>query len=165
MGSASNEMMPQPNNRIAITATRKRLLSAKSTRPRIIVRSLLLGVLEDQGVLHHALPRLNARPNLLHVAGEHVSAGSFHAPELPVAGGNVDPVAVMKVQDRGSRNHGMHLTALAVEGGLDKHSEADEPRVLHFQPDLGGAEIGVEGRADVADAPFENLVRESVQTD
>src|ERR1035441_1038234 len=116
MGRGWNEMMPQPNNRTAITTTRKRLLSAKSTRPRIIVRSLLLGVLEDQGVLHHALPRLNARPNLLHVAGEHVSAGYFHAPELPVAGGNVDPVAVMKVQDRGSRNHGMHLTALAEIG-------------------------------------------------
>src|ERR1035441_8453822 len=106
MGRAWNEMMPQPNNRTATTTTRKRLLSAKSTKPRIIGRSLPLGVLEDEGVLRHALPRLNARPNLLHVAREHVSAGHFHAPELPVVRGHVDPVAVMKAQDRGSRNHG-----------------------------------------------------------
>src|ERR1019366_9919412 len=152
MGSAWNEMMPQPNNRIAITATRKRLLSAKSTRPRIIVRSLLLGVLQDEGVLNHALPGLNARPNLLHIAGEHISAGHFHASELPIVGGHVHPVAVMEVQDRSSRNHRMHLALLAVEGCFDKHTEADEPRVLHFQPNLGGAEIRVEGGTDIADA-------------
>src|ERR1035441_1478308 len=105
MGSAWNEMMPQPNNRIAMMTTRKRLLSAKSTRPRIIVRSLLLGVLQDQGVLHHALPGLNARANLLHLTGEHISAGHCHPPELPGVGGHVNPVVIVQVQDRGSRDH------------------------------------------------------------
>src|ERR1017187_2833039 len=95
MGSASNEMMPQPNNRIAITATRKRLLSAKSTRPRIIVRSLLLGVLQDEGVLNHALPGLNARPNLLHIAGEHIRRS------LPRVG-----IARCRWARRPSRGHG-----------------------------------------------------------
>src|SRR5664280_3548990 len=107
MGSALNEMTPQPNNRIAMIATRKRLFSAKSTKPRSIGGSLPFRVLQDEGVLHHALARLDSRPNLLHIAGEHVSAGHLDAPELHVAGGNVDPVAVMEVQDRGSRNHGM----------------------------------------------------------
>src|ERR1035438_4912528 len=165
MGSAWNEMMPQPNNRIAITATRNRLLSAKSTRPRIIVRSLLLGVLQDESVQHHALPGLNARANLLHIAGEHVSVGHCHAPELPGVGGHVHPVVIVQVQDRGSRDHRMHLALLAVEGSFDEHPEAREPRVLHLQPYLGGAEVWVEGGTDIADAPFENLVRESVQTD
>src|ERR1017187_5407733 len=165
MGSAWNEMMPQPNNRIAITATRNRLFSAKSTKPRIIARSLLLGVLEDEGVLHHALAQLNTRPNLLHIAGKHLPAPPSHPPELPGVRGHVDPVAVMEVQDRGSRDHRMHLTLLAVERGLHKHSESEEPRVLDFQPNLGGAEIRVEGGTDIADAPFENLVREGFQTD
>src|ERR1035441_7264294 len=131
MGRARNEMMPQPNSRIAMITTRKRLFSAKSTKPRIMGRSLPFGVLQDEGVLHHALARLNARANLLHIAGEHVSAGHFHAPELSVGGGHVDPIAVVEVQDGGSRNHGMHLSVLTVEGGFDKHAETDEPRVLH----------------------------------
>src|ERR1035441_6339936 len=89
MGRARNEMMPQPNSRIAMITTRKRLFSAKSTKPRIMGRSLPFGVLQDEGVLHHALARLNARSNLLHIAGEHVSAGHFHAPELSVGGGQL----------------------------------------------------------------------------
>src|ERR1035437_1206104 len=96
MGSAWNEMMPQPNNRIAMTTTRKRLFSAKSTKPRIIARSLPLCVLQDEGVLHHALARLNARPNLLHIAGEHVSAGPFHAPEL--TGGDMLPGNMQEIR-------------------------------------------------------------------
>src|ERR1019366_8521329 len=124
MGNAWKEMMPQPNNRIAITTTRKRLLSAKSTRPRIMVRSLLLGVLQDESVLHYALSGLNARAYLLHIAGKHISAGNRH--------------------------HRMNLTLLAVEGGFDEHPEAHEPRVLHFQANLGGAEVRVEGGTDIA---------------
>src|ERR1039458_8601459 len=165
MGSAWKEMMPHPNKRMAITATRKRLLSAKSTKPRIIARSLLLGVLQDEGVLHYALPGLNSCANLLHIAGKHISAGHCHPPELSGVRGHVHPVAIVQVQDRGSRHHRMNLTLLAVEGGFDEHPEAHEPRVLHFQANLGRAEIRVESRTDIADAPFENLVRESVQTD
>src|ERR1035441_4583387 len=165
MGSARKEMMPHPNKRMAITATRKRLLSAKSTKPRIIARSLLLGVLQDEGVLHYALSGLNARAYLLHIDGKHISAGHCHPPELSGVRGHVHPVAIVQVQDRGSRNHRMHLALLAVEGGFDEHTEAHEPGVLHLQPDLGGAEIRVEGGTDVAQSPPENLVGESVQTD
>src|ERR1019366_6375826 len=96
MGNAWKEMMPQPNNRIAITTTRKRLLSAKSTRPRIMVRSLLLGVLQDEGVLHYALPGLNARAYLLHIAGKHISAGHRHPPELSGVRGHVHPVVIVQ---------------------------------------------------------------------
>src|ERR1017187_3396383 len=115
-------MMPQPNNRIATITTRKRLFSAKSTKPRSIERSLLLCVLQNEGVLHHALARLNAVPNLLHIAGEHVSTAHFYAPELPVVHGHVDPVAIMEVQDGGSRNHAGRV--LLHRGRRRKHRRA-----------------------------------------
>src|ERR1035437_3344932 len=81
MGSDWNEMMPQPNSRIATITTRKRLFRAKSTKPRSIGGSLPFRILQDEGVLHYALARLDSRSNLLHVAGEHVSAGHFRSEE------------------------------------------------------------------------------------
>src|SRR5664280_482191 len=137
MGSALKEMMPQPSSRIAITTTRKRLFSAKSTKPRIIERSLLLCVLQDEGVLHHALARLNASADLLQIAGEHVSAGYLHPPELPVARRHVQPVAVMQVKHGRRGNHRVHLALLPVESRFDKHPQAHEARVPHLQANFG----------------------------
>ncbi len=39
------------------------------------------------------------------------------------------------------------------------------PGILHFQPDLRGADVGIENRADIADPPGENAVRIGVQLD
>src|SRR5260370_7676325 len=71
----------------------------------------------------------------------------------------------MEVQNRAGRNHRMHLILLTVERRLTKHSEAHKARVLHFQPNLGRAEIRIEGWTDIADPPLENHIRESVKTD
>src|SRR5579862_5458332 len=136
MGSASNEMTPQPKSRMAMMTTRKRLLSAKSTRPRIIVRSLSFGVLQHQRVLNDALPGLNACPDLLHVAGQHFAAAHFDALELSVLDRHVNPVAVVEMQNRTRRHHRVDFRLLAVESGLDKHTQAHESRVLYFQADF-----------------------------
>src|ERR1017187_3414070 len=162
MGSGLNEMMPQPNSRRATTTTRKRLLSAKSTRPRIIARSLLHCVLQNEGVLDHALPRLNARPNLLHVAWEHGAAGHFHAPESPVFSGHVDPVAIVQMKDGGCGYQRMGFRLLSAEGGGDEHAESEEAGILDLEPHFGGAQVGIHDGAHVIDAPAQQAVGISV---
>src|SRR6516225_5826406 len=98
MGRLRNEMRPHINNTIATTSTRKRLLRAKSTSLRIMLKlpwdllrirnkgdreivlilyselsaesspSLLQCVLENERVGHYLIPRFNAGPDFLHVS-------------------------------------------------------------------------------------------------
>src|SRR5579863_9341565 len=102
MGSALNEITPQTSSSMATTTIRKRLLSAKSTRPRIMGGSLFHCALQDEGVLDYPLARLEARANLLHLAGQHLTADHFQTMELTGVDRRVHPVAIVKVQDGGS---------------------------------------------------------------
>ncbi len=59
---------------------------------------LLHRVLELQRVSNHLLTRRNARNELLHAAGKHVSADHFDPPKLLALHWHVDPIAIMQVQ-------------------------------------------------------------------
>src|ERR1035438_7308761 len=115
-------MAPQPVNSIAMAVTRNLLLSAKSTRARIISyslcscggggsisaganvrrRSLREHVVQDQRVGHHLLARLQPRLDLLHVhvVRQEVATDHLHAAKLAIGRRNEDPIAVMRSEER-----------------------------------------------------------------
>src|ERR1035441_1925647 len=143
-------MAPQPINRIAMAVTRNLLLSAKSTRARIIccslctcgrggsisaarrsgLQSLSEHVVQDQSVRNHLLARFQPRLDLLHVhvVLQEVATDHFHAANLVVRRWNEDPIAIMHVHHGGRRDNGVHLPALTVESGPYKHAEAHHSR-------------------------------------
>src|SRR5476649_1261741 len=104
-----------------IASTTKRLLSAKSTRRRIIGDysrgSLGDGPIEKQRVRDDLLPRLYSGSHCLPIAGQRVSADDFNSSELLARRGHVDPVAVVHMQDGGGGNHDELIHGLRVEGG------------------------------------------------
>src|ERR1017187_9189101 len=53
--------------------------------------------LQDQSVRDHFLARPDAGHDLLQVAGQHLPAGHFQAPELPAIRRDIYPVAVMQM--------------------------------------------------------------------
>src|SRR5579863_9413194 len=105
---------------MAPASTRKRFSRAKSTNLAIIGCSpltaglltlLLLAllfrrVLESERVGHHARSRLYARYHFLHVAGERDAGCDFYTLKSAVGHRHEDPVAVVQMQNRRSRNHG-----------------------------------------------------------
>ena len=80
--------------------------------------------------------------DLLHVAGQHLAARHFHAPEAARP-----PPARRPSRDRADAEsrwpapRRAALLVLAVEGRGDEHPEPHHPGILHFQPHLGGAQI------------------------
>jgi hypothetical protein len=66
----------------------------------------LRSVLEHQGVCDHLLTRLDSR-NLLHVAGKHLPAGHFDAPEFTRGRRYIYPIPVLQMEDCGGRNSSM----------------------------------------------------------
>ena len=71
----------------------------------------------------------------------------------------------MQVQNRGGRHGRALFHGLAVERRGDEHAEPHQAGILHFQPDLGGANVGIDDRQNVADPPLQNAVRISDQMD
>src|SRR5260370_39273028 len=124
MGSCSKEITPQANSRMAITTTRNRLFSAKSTRLRIMKALLFDRVLQDQRVRYQSLAGLDSRHDLLHVVGQHRASGYLHAPEPAALHPYVDPVAVVQVNHRRARDRRAHLLVLAVERRVHEHTDA-----------------------------------------
>ena len=59
----------------------------------------------------------------------------------------------------------MGLLLLAIKGGGDEHADPHEPGVLHFQPDLRGADSGVEDGPDVADTALKHPAGIGVEAD
>src|SRR5690242_20521105 len=122
-------MTPQPVNKAPTANTTNLLLSAKSTRARIIVVSEIRGaklepqttagirissfilqllterVVQDQRVRHHFLPGLEPRLDLLqaHVVRQQVSTDNFQSAKLMVGRGNIDKIAIVHVEDGGCR--------------------------------------------------------------
>ena len=50
-----------------------------------------------------------------------------------------------------------YSSSMAVERGGGEHADAHEPRIVHFQPDLRGADGGVENWRNIADGPLKTL--------
>src|SRR5271156_4474717 len=94
---------------------------------------------------------MDARQNLLPVAVEHATAMNFYPPELAPTCRGKDPVAVMQVQYRGSKNDRMGFFRLALECGGNKHPHSQNAGIRHLDTHLGGTNIGIEHRTDVAD--------------
>ena len=67
------------------------------------------------------------------------------------------------MQYRGGRNGGARFLLRPIEGGGHKHAETQHAGILHFQPHLRGAKIGIHDRPDVADPALESQVRVGIQ--
>jgi hypothetical protein len=64
----------------------------------------------------------------------------------------------MQVQHGVGRHCGKVCFLRLSKVGVDEHAEFEEARIGNFDADLGGANGGVEDRADVADAAGEHFV-------
>jgi len=84
---------------------------------------------------------------------------NFSALELSVAGRSEDPVAIMQMQHSSGRDDGVYFRLAAAEDGGDEHAELEDAWIGNFNTDLGGAQVGIEDGADVADVPGEDTVR------
>src|ERR1035441_1398044 len=170
---------PHAVNRTTSAITTKRLLSAKSTRARIMVFSgqekgagfgnfLLTDryyVFKDCGIGYHLLGRLNARLDLLEVARQGIAADYLDTPELFVRRRHVDPVAVVQMEDGRCRHHRVHFLRQAAEGGGDEHAQAHHARIGDLDSNFGGADVRIEYGTDVADRSPEHAVGVGVQAD
>ena len=118
-------------------------------------------------VRDHLLPWLEPRLDLLQirVVRQQISADHFHAAKLLVGRGNEDEIAIVHVQDGGRRDDGVHLLGLTAEGGPHEHAQPHDSGILHFNSNLGGADIGIENRANVADLPLEHAIGIGIQAD
>src|SRR6516162_6287067 len=163
MGRLWNEMTPQAKRSTANARTKKRRSSAKSTSPRIMRwRSppwlLLDRVLEDEGVRHDALTRLEACQQFLHVARQHLTARHF-LPLEPAAGGrNVDPLAIVQVQDGRRGYDGAELGLLTVEGRGHEHAHAQQTGIGDFDAHFRGPNCRVQDRPNITDAALQDAV-------
>src|SRR5271165_317757 len=135
-------MAPQPINRTVTASTTNLLLSAKSTRVRIMARFLFYGcviwvatpglqslsehVVQDQSVRDHLLPRLESRLDLLqsHVVWQKVATDDFQPTKLLVFRRNENKIAIVHVQNGGCGDNGVHLGGLPAESGLHEHAQA-----------------------------------------
>ncbi len=140
----------------------KRLLSAKSMRRRI----RRLGVpwwrlagnycstvfCRTRALRDDLVAGFDAGDYFLHVVGEHFSGDDCDALEFISARGHVDPIAIVQVEDRRSGHGGVRFFLLAAESGGDEHAGAHVAGIVDFDANFGGANIGIEDGADVADA-------------
>ena len=95
-----------------------------------------------------------------------ICAGTnLDALELLPARGHEDPVAVMQVKHGIGRNHGMCLLGAAGKGRRGKHAQLEEAGIGNLDAHLGGADGGIEHRADVADAAGERTIGIGVDVD
>src|SRR5215472_11660145 len=103
MGRPWKAIAPHTKSSTARPSTSSRLLSAKSTRPRITVlrSSLLDGVLHHERVRDDALAWLYARHDFLHVVGAHWPADDFFPLKLAaIARGHIHPLSIVEMEDR-----------------------------------------------------------------
>src|SRR5215467_7101515 len=154
MGRPWNAIAPQTNSSTASPSTSSRLLSAKSTRPRItaLLPSLLHGVLHDQRVHNDALAWLHARRDFLHVVGTHRPAHDLFPLKLAViARWHVHPLAIVQMEDRCRRHGRMNAGRWPAEGRRHEHPHTQNPGVRDLDADFRGPDVRVEHRRDIAD--------------
>src|SRR3984957_15435545 len=156
---------------MASAITMKRLLSAKSIRPRIdspplriVAAALLLHrILEDQGVANDLIARLQARFNFLDFVRQAGAGDDGNAAEFIACVRDVDPIAIVEVENRGGWNGSVRFLFLAFEGGGGEHSGTHFAFLFDFDADFGRAQCGIEDCSDVADFSFNYLIGIGVQ--
>ena len=85
----------------------------------------------------------------------------FDALELIAACGHEDPVAVVQMQDGIGRDDGVCFLVLAVERCSDEHAQLEDARDSRLSMrTLAVRIVGIEHRADVADAACEQHDRD-----
>ena len=113
--------------------TRKRLLSAKSTRPRSHECPYCSAVFCSTSAFETTWSPGAMPDDLLHIGRHHLAAVTSTRRKLSLAiGWHVHPVAIVQVQDRDRRHHRPHLLLLAVESGGYEHAEAHHAGILHL---------------------------------
>src|ERR1035441_9700084 len=158
-GRLWNEMAPQPSSNRAVANTTNLLLSAKSTRARIIVsfpgdwtpgvQSLSEHVVQYQRVRDHLLAWLDPGLDFLQtrVVRQEVSTHHLHAAKLLAGRGNEHKIAIVHAQDGGCRDNSMHHRGLTAESGLHEHSQPHESRIPDFDADLGRTNIRIDRKS------------------
>src|SRR6266852_4199290 len=126
---------------------------------------LLHSVLEHQRILNHLYAGLDARDHFLHASRKRLPVHHFHAPELFVARGDIDPVAIVQMQDGGCRNEGMSFFFLDVKGRREKHTNAHQFWIANLDAHLCCAQRGIENGKHIVDAASKCLVGVSIQVD
>src|ERR1019366_7414565 len=154
-------MAPQPSNNRAVANTTNLLLSAKSTRARIIVfcsrartlalQSLSQYVVQYQRVRDYLLAWLDPGLDFFetHVVRQEVSTHHLHATKLLAGCGNEHKIAIVHAQDSGCRDNGVHHRGLTAESGLHEHSQSHDSGILDFHSDLGRTKIRIRIQADL----------------
>ena len=85
-------------------------------------------------------------------------ATTGEALEFISAGRQVNPIAIVQVQDGRRWNGGVGFFLLTAESGGDEHSGAHIAGIVDLDANFGGANIGIEDRADVADGAGDDLI-------
>src|SRR5580658_7412563 len=137
-------MAPQPSNRTAMAMTTNLLFSAKSTSERIISRflsfvqpaaSLSEYMVQDQGIGHYLLARLEPGPHLLNIGWQNIAAHYFYAAELVARRRHENIIAIVHVHDRRSWDFGVRFFHLPLKRGLYKPAQAHQTGVWHLDAD------------------------------
>src|ERR1039457_6159287 len=122
-------MAPQPSNSRAVANTTNLLLSAKSTRARIIVFCSRARTPGLQSLSEHVVQYKRVRDYLLawldpgldffetHIVRQEVSTHHLHAAKLLAGRGNEHKIAIVHAQDGGCRDKGVHHRGLTAESG------------------------------------------------
>src|SRR5580704_794570 len=139
--------------------------SVLSSQLPVLSHLLFHRVLKVEGVRHYLIAGFEAGDYFLLLVGQHAPGRDFGPLEVSAAERHVDPLAVVKVQNRGSGNGGVSLRLFAEECGAGKHADPHHSRILHLQTYFCGTDAGIENRQNVIDASLEGLVRIRIEMD
>ena len=118
---------------------------------------LLHRALQGKRILNYLCAGIDFRDYFLHVPGQHVTGHNFKPPKMSVVQWHIKPLAIMQVQNRSRRHHGVHFCLAAMESGSDEHADAHQSGIFNFETNLRGTDRGIENRAYVTDPRLENL--------
>ena len=125
---------------------------------RISRQLLLHSILQDEGVSDDLIAGIDAGDYFLRVVGEHFSGDDGDAFEFFSARGDIHPITIVEVKNCRSWDGRVGFFFLAAERGGDEHSRAHIAGIVDLDANFGGADIGIEDGADVADAAGDDLI-------
>ena len=114
--------------------------------------------LKQERIGDYLLAWLEAGENFLPVSIEHFSGVNLFALELVAACGEIDPVAIVEMENGIGRDLGVGLFGAAGEGRRAEHAEFEEARIRNFDTNFGSAKLRIEHRANVAHPACKRVV-------
>ena len=76
---------------------------------------------------------------------------------------DVNPLAIVQMQNGSGGNGSVRFRFFPVKGSGDEHAHAHDAGIGDFQSNFSGVKIGIEDRQNIIDSSFENPIGVGIQ--